>query len=683
MSHAPTRSSLSLPSLESCDTRLAVPKQPARNPSTTSPISDSPPPPALSTPEESEARPPSLLVSSHSTLPVAISSASASSLRTAAVWTPSAFVPPSTATIPVAVSTLSIPLLSAGQIFALDFAGPAPPPVQRAKNKHCSRTRSAPRAGRRHSAAPTHQQSLPRPTLVALRNEAATALRALPSKSIPIPHTSLVIVHLQPNDRTLIDLVDRGKAHLSYGIVWLLRDYLPPKMCSRGSLTLIRDEIISSRGLSVLAEKLQRPLGVGTESIISTFHGAIGVIADSSPLEARAYVENALGEVFRVVARTGEGLKSLHRTKGTAFDQTREVLLSIRDDKPPEKPIFTLKRRYSPGNENVVPFLRVPSEGVPKRRKSWSAGQREEGAEVAELEHSGPVQDYYLQRAVLKIESPICASPALPSAAWTLILGPASVRDPLETCGDALMCIALTEILIERLKNDKDGLVIRKAVLPILLSNLTFLHLLLSKGYISLDDASDPPKYPGNALEVFAAIIVLFGSIEGLKAWVAEAFEPFIVAAIGTWRLRKWLRRHSFHLPTGSNPLKVVRPAGSLESEDTVQQGQPAKRAKAQNIEAEELAPGVQMGDPLAPRLLPNRAPSLMQAKISKATPENVAATPRPPLCAVDTSYTFAVSDSAWIKAVDAAIMKTATRKPLPGSARFSFHPLAWIAQKD
>lgn len=53
-------------------------------------------------------------------------------------------------------------------------------------------------------------------------------------------------------------------------------------------------------------------------------------------------------------------------------------------------------------------------------------------------------------------------SDSLPSEAWAIILGNPQRRDPLETCGDAVMNLVMTLILIQRLKSLVNGLSIRK-----------------------------------------------------------------------------------------------------------------------------------------------------------------------------------------------------------------------------
>lgn len=44
------------------------------------------------------------------------------------------------------------------------------------------------------------------------------------------------------------------------------------------------------------------------------------------------------------------------------------------------------------------------------------------------------------------------------------------------------------------------------------------------------------PKYPGNAVEVFAGAMAIYDSIDSVKAWVEEAFESIIQAAVDAWQ---------------------------------------------------------------------------------------------------------------------------------------------------
>ncbi|KAJ7503491.1 hypothetical protein B0H11DRAFT_1906534 [Mycena galericulata] len=96
--------------------------------------------------------------------------------------------------------------------------------------------------------------------------------------------------------------------------------------------------------------------------------------------------------------------------------------------------------------------------------------------------------------------------PPLPPAIWAKILQTGILRDPLETCGDAAMQVVMTIIIIsflETMEND-DRKSIRKQLL----------------------------KYPGNALEVFAGAVAVYQSLDDLKRWVEEEFQPIILAAI-------------------------------------------------------------------------------------------------------------------------------------------------------
>ncbi|KAJ7683224.1 hypothetical protein B0H17DRAFT_1333353 [Mycena rosella] len=104
--------------------------------------------------------------------------------------------------------------------------------------------------------------------------------------------------------------------------------------------------------------------------------------------------------------------------------------------------------------------------------------------------------------------------PPIPREGWTMALGTPTVRDPLETCGDAALHVALTELVMAQLKDIHDGDMIRKAILG------------------PYDTSHPTPKFPGNAFEVFAGALALFVSFISLKDWVGVDFDPFIRAAV-------------------------------------------------------------------------------------------------------------------------------------------------------
>ncbi|KAJ7671330.1 hypothetical protein DFH06DRAFT_951573, partial [Mycena polygramma] len=136
----------------------------------------------------------------------------------------------------------------------------------------------------------------------------------------------------------------------------------------------------------------------------------------------------------------------------------------------------------------------------------------------------------YIQNKIMistKIDVDIPPFPLLPPETWAIILGPATKRDPIETLGDAAMQVVMTEI-ITKLVDEMDEI---PAILGPLLSNATFLAVLRSKGVFTTT-SDHIPKYPGNALEVFAGALAKFCSIIRLKEWVEPTFSPVITVAL-------------------------------------------------------------------------------------------------------------------------------------------------------
>ncbi|KAJ7183390.1 hypothetical protein C8R46DRAFT_884033, partial [Mycena filopes] len=148
----------------------------------------------------------------------------------------------------------------------------------------------------------------------------------------------------------------------------------------------------------------------------------------------------------------------------------------------------------------------------------------------------------YIQNRILqKIydATTLPAFPDLPPLVWAIILGPIYGRDPLETLGDTAMQVVLTELVVDhvdRLDLTPDRkIALRNAILGPLQSNATFMAVLRTHGICRLDSASIP-KYPGDALEVFAGAVAKYLSLTALKAWVEPAFGPVITESVDAWR---------------------------------------------------------------------------------------------------------------------------------------------------
>ncbi|KAJ7429968.1 hypothetical protein B0H11DRAFT_1002124 [Mycena galericulata] len=124
----------------------------------------------------------------------------------------------------------------------------------------------------------------------------------------------------------------------------------------------------------------------------------------------------------------------------------------------------------------------------------------------------------------------------IPHEGWDLILGHFSGRDPIETIGDAAMCVVLIEMIIERLAGVDQGVEIRKAIIGPMLSNSTFLHILCNADYFRQSSKNKiEPKFPGNAFEVLAGAVALFRSLEELKVALRPTLDPLLEASIEAW----------------------------------------------------------------------------------------------------------------------------------------------------
>ncbi|KAJ6483713.1 hypothetical protein C8R47DRAFT_1280876 [Mycena vitilis] len=431
-------------------------------------------------------------------------------------------------------------------------------------------------------------------SLEVLTDTTKRAFAALPSRRIELPDGADTTTQ-QANGRNFGELVERGKSHLSYAIVAILHKSLPVDVLSRGSLT----------SLGIIKEEINAPPAIRKAKVLEMFFASLGDVSKKSSTEGvQQYLTVALGAVFGAVCDKGRDLEALNSGGSSTNDDTHRVLENVKNNRESTKK-YGLKRRYSPGKENAL-SLSVPDSDAAKpalkRRKSLNDTPRtlrvqrlmrilrlwtripflpfhktqknweQDLGDIlpvelvedvsAECADSTGIQDPHRQRLVQNTQNGIIAAcatadyttefPALPPAAWGLLLGDAVTRDPLEICGDAGMHVVLTEILLDRLENDPEGMIIckvrcsssfqvpiminRRAITAALLTNCSFLHILLRKGYVSPEEAERAPKYAGNAFEIFDAAVIIFVSIESLNTWVKKVFQPLIKAAIQTWR---------------------------------------------------------------------------------------------------------------------------------------------------
>jgi hypothetical protein len=75
-----------------------------------------------------------------------------------------------------------------------------------------------------------------------------------------------------------------------------------------------------------------------------------------------------------------------------------------------------------------------------------------------------------------------------------------------------------------------------KAILGPLLSNSTFLHILLKQRYLTPEAAGESPKYPGNALEILAGALAIFMSLEDVATWISELYDLPIKKTVEAWK---------------------------------------------------------------------------------------------------------------------------------------------------
>ncbi|KAJ7127378.1 hypothetical protein C8R43DRAFT_1210924 [Mycena crocata] len=432
------------------------------------------------------------------------------------------------------------------------------------------------------------EDAAPVATLDILFDAATTALALLPEQE----YSSTVLVALQ-NAMVMEDIQTAlllGKAHTSYAIVEILCQRLPSRLLSRGSLTKLRTSLVHADALKIATKhfkkipKLHPSLHRFSDSKI--FSIAVATIADAATeIGVMEFIGEMLKDAIAYICQTGNDLPSLHKTtepETEVIDETGKVIREmerrelywtnpLRTLKPaaessanatstsmdtnleeagekvfdisakqmaipaitidPGDIVAVLSKKPEENTGKIPPSASEPETSVTAAQNP-SAGAtstilgpnvaKEERRQVKEI-----IQNTILCTRVLEPQKYPKIAPAL----WVLMLsGPAS-RDPLETCGDAALQIAITVIVIDRTSGLEWS--VRKQILedviPPLLSNATFWHIARSHQLFS---GSKLSKLQANAWEIFAGALARGGSIADLVAWVVLTCDPIIEAAI-------------------------------------------------------------------------------------------------------------------------------------------------------
>ncbi|KAF7335807.1 hypothetical protein MVEN_02236700 [Mycena venus] len=550
----------------------------------------------------------------------------------------------------------AIPLLSPAEIAALDFVGFGSSASTREslssqKRKRLSRVRQSKTSSNGQQSKPMEKVKAS-PTLNALRNSTTLALKSIPSDR-QYPTDAVKCVSEVTADE-LDELATTGASHVYYWTVDGFHDGLPKRVLTRGSLTAVRTALTSKAGIHTLAETFQRPRELQKLQHVKLFHAIIGALALGSggADAAREFVLNSVDSVIQAVRADSEKFSALRLPESRFNDGA-----SIRENA--SKPV-RLKRRYSPGKENVPlgSFLEAPvtpprdikrrksihkdapsqelytldehdvegdreqnhttdpsvtldedsanGEGTekvevaPNAASDGSAGNELEGEEnpattglgttlegedwwkvidiVDEVAiasrkerkvkggkpNKNKAQDQHQQASNAIRLSIINAtlepgfSPTfidVPTDAWELALGEIDDRDPLETCGDGAMHVVITEILFKVLRTQEHKKDIFKAMHAPLVTNGTFRHVLEAARHFKATQTT--PKYPGNAFEVYAAVLAR-ESLAVLKAWVEQVFKTLIEAAISAWK--NFYQAQSTTNESGIKKRKLSRP---------------------------------------------------------------------------------------------------------------------------
>ena len=163
---------------------------------------------------------------------------------------------------------------------------------------------------------------------------------------------------------------------------------------------------------------------------------------------------------------------------------------------------------------------------------------------------------YYIQDAIsqrTRESSFIAFFPALPHLDWDLISADMQRRNCLETLGDAVMSLSITNLLqkllpdrslqvysvsdiFPSLPSASSRIPMIQAIRPPLVSNQTFQHILANAGVYN-GHPQTKCKEAGNAFEIYVGAFSETEGFDAANAWIAELFAPLVYAAIDAYDL--------------------------------------------------------------------------------------------------------------------------------------------------
>ena len=199
---------------------------------------------------------------------------------------------------------------------------------------------------------------------------------------------------------------------------------------------------------------------------------------------------------------------------------------------------------------------------------------------------------YYIQDAIsqrTRESSFIAFFPALHHLDWDLISADMQRRNCLETLGDAVMSLSITNLL-QKLLPDRSLQVYSvsdifpsqpsassripmiQAIRPPLVSNQTFQHILANAGIYN-GHPQTKCKEAGNAFEIYVGAFSETEGFDAANAWVAELFAPLVCAAVDAYDL------HFSQPPVATirAPLPSKRPR---DDDQLLQDPEPRKRRR-------------------------------------------------------------------------------------------------------
>lgn len=220
---------------------------------------------------------------------------------------------------------------------------------------------------------------------------------------------------------------------------------------------------------------------------------------------------------------------------------------------------------------------------------------------------------YYIQDGIsqrTRESSFIAFFPALHHLDWDLISADMQRRNCLETLGDAVMSLSITNLL-QNLLPDR-SLQVYSAIRPPLVSNQTFQHILANAG-ISHGHPQTKFNEAGNAFEIYVGAFSETEGFDAANGWIAELFAPLVSAAVDAYDLH-------FSRPPVATSLAALPSKRPRDEDQLVQDPEPRKRRRGNSYSASTI-PSWLDGINAADWRLAHRTPAVAHSTVRREHP--------------------------------------------------------------